>query len=121
MVDRTATLIAGHYEYDAGARVLYVVKDNQVLRWNVTTGAYMTPFTFAGPLSDVAVSSDSRYVVVGASETTTVSGVDVGTLYRFDILTGVTTTIHYDLAFYELGVAQVEITATNEEIGRAHV
>ena len=88
---------------DTARKLLYITSGGSVLRYDLTAGVFLTPFSLGGSLRGMDLSPDGNTLLVADSSfSTTTGGVDV-----VDLPTGVSHRAEFPLAFYEGGAFTV--------------
>ena len=91
--------------YDMKRDVIYMSYDNEVLRYDVTAGAYLDPIVVAGgPLKGMDLSPDGHTLAVADADTVAVK------VHLIDLDTHVDTVMSAVNSFYEGGSFQVAFT-----------
>jgi hypothetical protein len=116
MPDRSTTITSGRdFAFDETRNILFSTSGGSITRWDAVTGRYLDPIpvpgTLAGGLTDIAISADGRYAVVGERDLLTTAEGRFGVLHRVDLQTGAVVDVRYAQGFYEQGVSNIAITA----------
>src|SRR6266446_9469291 len=89
--------------YDAGRDILYITSGSTVLRYQLASDSFLTPFQLSGSLMGVDLSPDGNTLIVADSSATS-SNVWV---HRIDLNTGQTNRVSFPIAFGESGTFAV--------------
>ena len=84
--------------------ILYITAGNQVLRYSLNSGTFLTPFTFGTSLNGIDISPDNNTLVVADTSAYNSSNVWV---YAVDLPSGTNRQITFPAAFYEGGTYAV--------------
>lgn len=88
--------------YDAGRDVVYITSGSQVLRYQLATDSFLTPFQLSGSLKGLDISPDGNTLIV--ADATANSNVWV---HVVDLTTGLSRQAFFPASFYESGTFAV--------------
>ena len=116
VVSAPITLIAApnatDFVADERSGILYITSGSQVLRYNLASQAFLSPFNLGGSLTGIDLSQDgSRLLVADSSHTSTEAW-----FYDVNPTSGASQTITYAHASREAGAYQVRIAADGTAI-----
>jgi plastocyanin len=88
--------------YDAGRDIVYITSGNQVLRYQLATDSFLTPFQLSGTLKGLDISPDGNTLIVADSSANSNVWVHV-----VNLTSGQSSQVFFPASFYESGTFAV--------------